>query len=200
MEGGTGSPTPGVSSLAASSGGCHTRERIEHGTQVQCCPWAVAASSEGKKGVNDIVVDDQDDVRTAWTAIIDRLFLARFVLLHLPAVLPRRAPAGCPYPPCLSLTFPPGSRRSSHTGTYVLQDIHAPRFPSTCAVCTPRRAVASSLPQARHPASLAFQHVSRRAHHTSTRFCVPPALRRRSARLPHPLRAYRVSSRSTAHA
>ena len=92
--------------MAASSSGGHTREIIEHGTQAQCCPWAVAASSEGKKGVNDIVVDDQDDVRTAWTAIIDRLFLARFVLLPLPVVVPRRELAGLPISRLLLTHFP----------------------------------------------------------------------------------------------
>ena len=49
------------------------------------------------------------------------------------------------------------------------------------------------------PPSFAFQYVSRRAHHTSTRSWVPDALLRRNARLPHPLPAHRLSSRSTAH-
>ena len=63
--------------------------------------------------------------------------------------------------------------------------------------------VALSLPPSLRPAtppSFAFQNVSGRAHHTSTRFCVPNALRRRSSRLPHPLRTYHVSSGFTARA
>ena len=124
------------------------------------------------------------------------LILAQFVFLPVPV-----HQLGCQSPACCSLSCPP------EKCLHLVICIPASRRESTRLSFPPlarsARHVASSPPPSLRPATppaFAFQHVSRRAHHTNTRSGVLPAFRRRSSRLPHPLCAFRVSSRSIAHA
>ena len=175
----------------------HTRDGVDDGFLGRCRLWAVAgplAVRGEKRSTTSWSTDKTACERRGQPSRRSIFSIVHFYFLSSPpsdaAHIPRVVHSLALLTGAEARIRIPASRRTSTRRAFPL--------PARSA-----RHVALSLPPSPRPAAppaFAFRHALHRAHHIRTRFGVPNVLRGRSAQLPHPLPAHRVSSRATAHA